>query len=322
MSRFVVGIDLGTTNCALAFAEPAARRRRRADDQAPADPAGRRGERRRRPAGPAVVPLSPLRQGVRRRGRSTCPGRRAPSGVVGTFARDHGAKVPGRLVGSAKSWLSHAGVDREESDPPVGTRRGGRQSLARRGVDGVPGPPPRRLEPRDRRQVHRRPARTAGRLAHGPRLVRRRRPRVDRRGRPRRRAGERDPPGGAASRLLCLARRPGGPVAEAGQGRRSAPGLRRRRRDDRLHADRRDRPGGRPRPDPAGGRRAHPARRRQHGPRPGPCRRGDVAQWDGRARFGPAGGPRPCLPGREGDALRRAPARRRPPSRCSGEGRR
>src|SRR5262249_19896793 len=33
-------------------------------------------------------------------------------GVVGAFARDHGAKVPGRLVASAKSWLSHAGVDR------------------------------------------------------------------------------------------------------------------------------------------------------------------------------------------------------------------
>src|SRR5206468_11547734 len=32
--------------------------------------------------------------------------------VVGSFAREHGAKVPGRLVGSAKSWLSHTGVDR------------------------------------------------------------------------------------------------------------------------------------------------------------------------------------------------------------------
>src|SRR5205823_9630696 len=32
--------------------------------------------------------------------------------AVGAFARDHGAAVPGRLVVSAKSWLSHAGVDR------------------------------------------------------------------------------------------------------------------------------------------------------------------------------------------------------------------
>ena len=48
--------------------------------------------------------------------------------VVGSFARDQGAKVPGRLVSSAKSWLSHAGVDRKspllpwngpESEPRV-----------------------------------------------------------------------------------------------------------------------------------------------------------------------------------------------------------
>ena len=40
------------------------------------------------------------------------PWKTAADRVVGAFARDHGAKVPGRLVGSAKSWLSHQGVDR------------------------------------------------------------------------------------------------------------------------------------------------------------------------------------------------------------------
>jgi molecular chaperone DnaK (HSP70) len=32
--------------------------------------------------------------------------------VIGEFARAHGAKVPSRLVSSAKSWLCHPGVDR------------------------------------------------------------------------------------------------------------------------------------------------------------------------------------------------------------------
>ena len=32
--------------------------------------------------------------------------------IVGEFARAHGAKVPTRLVSSAKSWLCHPGVDR------------------------------------------------------------------------------------------------------------------------------------------------------------------------------------------------------------------
>src|SRR5204863_2241588 len=36
----------------------------------------------------------------------------ARSYAVGEFARNHGARVPGRLVTSAKSWLCHAGVDR------------------------------------------------------------------------------------------------------------------------------------------------------------------------------------------------------------------
>jgi molecular chaperone DnaK (HSP70) len=38
--------------------------------------------------------------------------------VVGVFARDHGARVPGRLISSAKSWLSHSGVDRRAAILP------------------------------------------------------------------------------------------------------------------------------------------------------------------------------------------------------------
>jgi molecular chaperone DnaK (HSP70) len=36
----------------------------------------------------------------------------ARKNITGIFAREHGTKVPVRLVSSAKSWLSHAGVDR------------------------------------------------------------------------------------------------------------------------------------------------------------------------------------------------------------------
>ncbi|MFP4668785.1 MAG: Hsp70 family protein [Desulfobacterales bacterium] len=43
-----------------------------------------------------------------------------PSFVVGTFARDHGAKVPARLVSSAKSWLCHGRVDRRARILPWG----------------------------------------------------------------------------------------------------------------------------------------------------------------------------------------------------------
>lgn len=45
--------------------------------------------------------------------------------VIGRWARELGAAVPGRLVASAKSWLSHAGVDRTAPILPWGMGEGG-----------------------------------------------------------------------------------------------------------------------------------------------------------------------------------------------------
>jgi molecular chaperone DnaK (HSP70) len=47
-----------------------------------------------------------------------------PDFVVGELARAQGARVPGRLVASAKSWLSHARVDREAPILPWGAPEG------------------------------------------------------------------------------------------------------------------------------------------------------------------------------------------------------
>ena len=44
--------------------------------------------------------------------------------VLGAYARALGAQVPGRLVSSAKSWLSHAGVDRTAAILPWGAPAG------------------------------------------------------------------------------------------------------------------------------------------------------------------------------------------------------
>ena len=44
-----------------------------------------------------------------------------PPVVLGQWARQLGAQVPGRLVASAKSWLSHAGVDRQAAILPWGS---------------------------------------------------------------------------------------------------------------------------------------------------------------------------------------------------------
>ncbi|GAC1463952.1 MAG: Hsp70 family protein [Isosphaeraceae bacterium] len=112
MSRYVVGIDLGTTNCALAYADTS---ESTSDTPAPLrtfpvpqlvgvnDVAER-----------AVLPSFLYLPAAKEfpQGALDLPWK-SPSGpVVGTFAREHGAKIPGRLVSSAKSWLSHPGVDR------------------------------------------------------------------------------------------------------------------------------------------------------------------------------------------------------------------
>jgi hypothetical protein len=53
-------------------------------------------------------------------GSTQLPWGESPKLIVGAFARWQGARVPGRLVASAKSWLCHAGVDRSAPILPWG----------------------------------------------------------------------------------------------------------------------------------------------------------------------------------------------------------
>jgi molecular chaperone DnaK (HSP70) len=112
MSRFLVGIDLGTTNSALAYIDLQNRPKvgnlglkTFAIPQLVA--AGTMGERSLLPSFlyiPGQHDLPP--------GSVALPWNQNATYAVGEFARNHGAKVPGRLVSSAKSWLCHPGVDR------------------------------------------------------------------------------------------------------------------------------------------------------------------------------------------------------------------
>ena len=175
-----------------------------------------------------------------------------PNGaVVGTLAARRAAEAPDRVVSSAKSWLCNARVDRTAPIlpwvPESGVRAarrggvGGAALLAARGLDRLPGAPPRRLEPRRRRRGSRAAPRAAGDPPHRARLVRRGRARADRRAAARRRASRASPARGAAGGVLRVARGAGDALARAPARRRRAPGLRRRRRHHRLqrHARRR-----------------------------------------------------------------------------------
>jgi molecular chaperone DnaK (HSP70) len=96
----VIGIDLGTTNCALAFA------RTEAVEQFAIPQFIHPGEVRAEPLLPSFVFLDPA------------------GPMVGVLAQEQGLANAGRLVASAKSWLSHSGVDREASILPPNAPEG------------------------------------------------------------------------------------------------------------------------------------------------------------------------------------------------------
>ncbi|MFT7622474.1 MAG: molecular chaperone DnaK (HSP70) [Myxococcota bacterium] len=119
-ARYVVGIDLGTSNCAVAYAaiEEA---KTSADVESLALPQlvapGQIEFRANLPSAiylPAADELPPEAIAL--------PFRPNPAAaeVIGEFARAQGIRAPGRLVVSAKSWLCHPTVDREAELLPTG----------------------------------------------------------------------------------------------------------------------------------------------------------------------------------------------------------
>ncbi|MBX6311691.1 MAG: hsp70 family protein [Isosphaeraceae bacterium] len=118
-SRYIVGIDLGTTNCAVAYVDTRGRERPAADlrlFEVPQLVAA--GEMATRPMLPSFLYLPGPHELPA--GAARLPWKEDADRIVGEFARVQGARVPGHLVASAKSWLCHAGVDREADILPWG----------------------------------------------------------------------------------------------------------------------------------------------------------------------------------------------------------
>lgn len=116
MSRFIVGIDLGTSNCAVAWVDPSQGASAPVHDFA-VPQLVRPGEVSARPLFPSAVYL-PF-AGEFPEGSLALPWG-APPHAAGELARWQGARVPGRVVTSAKSWLIHPGVDRQAPILPWG----------------------------------------------------------------------------------------------------------------------------------------------------------------------------------------------------------
>ncbi|MBN2191587.1 MAG: Hsp70 family protein [Polyangiaceae bacterium] len=111
--RHVVGIDLGTTHTALAAAP--------VDDEAAAAAVERIAQLvttttvEERPLLPSCVYFAHETEAA-----LAIPWDRTRRHAVGEYARSRGAEAPQRVVASAKSWLSHQGIDRRADLLPLG----------------------------------------------------------------------------------------------------------------------------------------------------------------------------------------------------------
>ena len=118
-SRYIVGIDLGTTNCVVAYVDTHTQDLDNPPIQLLQLPQ-------------LVTPGQVEEQDMLPSFLYLPAGHEFPAGsltlpwgedlplVVGALARSRGAEVPGRLISSAKSWLCHVGVDRTAPILPWG----------------------------------------------------------------------------------------------------------------------------------------------------------------------------------------------------------
>ena len=112
MSRLAVGIDLGTTHCAVGVCT--------FDEGARVDVLRvpqlvARGQIEARDLLPSFLYLPPESEGPQ-----PLPWDASRRVVVGEYARARGLDAPARVVASAKSWLSHPTVDRRSNVLPLG----------------------------------------------------------------------------------------------------------------------------------------------------------------------------------------------------------
>ncbi|HLH53436.1 MAG TPA: Hsp70 family protein [Verrucomicrobiae bacterium] len=111
MPHYAIGIDLGTTNCALSYYDlESGKPRDWRQSILPIPQLTAAGAIEERPLLPSFLYLP--NDSEFPDDALALPWDKKSAIVIGELARGHGTKVPARLVSSAKSWLCHPGVDR------------------------------------------------------------------------------------------------------------------------------------------------------------------------------------------------------------------
>ena len=113
-SRFSIGIDLGTTNCAMAYID--SHKEDGAAEVLNLPQIVQPGVYEDRKLLPSFLYLP--QKGEFQNGAFKLPWGEEQPFIVGEFAKTHGALVPTHLVSSAKSWLCHTAVNRRDKILP------------------------------------------------------------------------------------------------------------------------------------------------------------------------------------------------------------
>ncbi len=123
-THYIIGIDLGTTNSAISFVDLGSWERKGGKPQIKIFSIPQltgEGEVNHLSVLPSFLYVPGKydlsKEAIR------LPWVAGDENFVGAFARDHGGKVPARLVSSAKSWLCHNKADREAKILPWGSGR-------------------------------------------------------------------------------------------------------------------------------------------------------------------------------------------------------
>lgn len=116
-AKYIIGIDLGTTNCTMAYAAQELEKNEIKQFEIPQiTAAGIQGDHLTLPSFlyfPMQEELNAKIAGIDWDSeRKYC---------AGVFARERGSEIPSRMIASAKSWLCHSGINRRDKTLPLGT---------------------------------------------------------------------------------------------------------------------------------------------------------------------------------------------------------
>ena len=112
--KYIIGIDLGTTNCTVAYIAPESEGAIEQFAIPQLTGPATQGEEFSLPS----FLYFPLEEELKKK-QASLDWDSSQKLCVGVYARNRGAEIPARLVSSAKSWLCHSGIDRRGECLPL-----------------------------------------------------------------------------------------------------------------------------------------------------------------------------------------------------------